>query len=103
MLTDLEAAPGRVFREIVENDLLKLFGEPAGIRIARATNFIEKVFGVRVSGSFTDLIELLTGIAHDLAGFGDVVEVGGEFKEGELSSDRLPGYSGVGGHSVFLW
>jgi hypothetical protein len=64
---------------------------------------VDEPFGPERLEVAADLVELLARVAHDLACFADVVQVGGEFEEAEFPSGSLLGYSGVGGHSVLLW
>jgi len=103
LLADPEASLGRVLQAVVEEDLFKFLGEPAGVGIAGTPDFIQEGLGAHGLEVPSDLVELLAGIPHDLAGLGDVVEVGSEFQERELPAGSFLRYSGVGGHSVLPW
>jgi len=94
---------GRVLKTVVEENLLQYLGKSTKMRIAGAANLVEESFGAEGLEVSADLVELLAGIAHDLAGFGDVVEVGSELQEGKLPTCRLLRYSSDGGHSILLW
>jgi len=81
---------------MLENGLLDRLGDTVGVRIAWPGQTIEQAvcpIGLEVAA---DLVELLTRIAHHLAGFRDVAEIGGEIKQAELA----PCYLLVRGHVV---
>ena len=71
--------------------------------VAGTADFVQESLGANGLEVPADLVELLARIPHDLAGFGDVVEVGSEFQERELPAGSFLRYSGVGGHSVLPW
>src|SRR5690606_32405448 len=50
-----------------------------------------------------DLVKLLPGIAHKLAGFGNVIEFGGELKQAELATSDFLFSGHVGLWFGFWW
>ena len=61
---------------VVEDRLLDLGRDPVGVRPLGAGQAVDQPF-LEVA---SNLVELLAGIAHHLAGAADIGEVGGEFQ-----------------------
>jgi len=86
------------FQRVLENGILDLLWEAIGMRRLGPGDPVEKSLGSKGLEIAPDLVKLLPGIAHELAGFGNVIEFGGELKQAELAtSDFL-----FSGH-VVVW
>lgn len=70
-----------MFERMVEDRLLDLGRHPVRVRALGAGQPVEQPVGAIGLEVAADLIELLARIAHQLAGVGDVAEVGGELQQ----------------------
>lgn len=78
------------FQRVLENGLLDLLWNAIWMRRLGPGDPVEKSLGAEGLEVAPDLIKLLPGITHELAGFGNVVEFRGELKQAELApSDFL--------------
>jgi hypothetical protein len=70
---------------MVEDGLLDLGGNAVGMRATRARKAVHQTIGAIGLEVAADLVELLAAVTHELAGFGDVAEVGCEVEQAELA------------------
>ena len=83
---------------VVEHGLLDLGRDPVGMRSAWSGQPVDQPFGTIGLEVAADLVELLAGVTHQLAGAADIGEVGGQLQQRELATcylvlgghDRLP-------------
>ena len=71
-----------VFQDGVFNGL----GDAIWMGVPRSRKSIKKTFGAVGLEVSADFVELLSGVTHDFAGFGNVVEILGEFEETEFAT-----------------
>jgi len=101
-LGDAEAAVGGPVEAVLEDGVLDLLGESVGMGFSGARKPVDEAFGAEGLEVAADLVELLSGVSHELAGLGYVVEFVGQFKQAELASGDLD-FSGHVGFLVWFW
>ena len=98
LLGHAEATVGGELQNVLQDGVFGGFGDAVWVRIARPRESIEKTFGAVGLEIATNLVELLPGVSHDFAGFGNVVEILGEFEETEFATSDFD----FSGH-VWFW
>ena len=101
-LGDAEAAMGGELQAVGEDGVLDLLGQAVGMGFLGAGEAVEEAFCTEGLEVAADLVELLPGVSHNLAGLGNVVEVGGEFEQAELAAGDFL-FSGHVGVLVWFW
>jgi len=99
LLGDAQGAVAGMGQAVLEDRLLDLGGHPVGVGRAGARHAVEQPVGAVGLEVAADLVELLAGIAHHLAGLADVPQVAREFEQAQLA----PCYLLVRGHVVLLF
>ena len=74
-----------MFQGVVQDGLLDLGRYPVGMRPSGAGHTVDQTVGAVSLEVATDLVELLSAVAHHLAGPGDVAEVGGQFQQRQFA------------------
>jgi len=92
-----EAAMGRELQAMSEDSFLDLVGDAVRVRPLGSRESVEQAFSSAGLVVAMDLIELLAGVAHDLAGFAAVAQLGGKLQQAELATC----YFGRGSHLSF--
>lgn len=64
---------------MLENSRFDLFADAIGVRSPRPGDLVDEPLGADGLIVATDLVELLSGVAHDLAGLADVLQTLGQF------------------------
>ena len=80
-LGDAEAAVCGPVEAVLEDCVLDLLGESVGMGFSGARKPVDEAFGAEGLEVAADLVELLSGVSHELAGLGYVVEFVGQFKQ----------------------
>jgi hypothetical protein len=83
---------------MVENGLFDLGCDPVRVRVLRPLHLVDetgRTVGLVVAA---DLVELLSAVAHELAGFADIAEILRQLEQAELA----PCYPLIRGHAAFL-
>ena len=84
---------------VVEDGGLDLGRDAVGMRPLGAGKPVDQALGAIGLEIAPDLVELLTGITHHLAGSGDIGEFCGKFEQTELAPCHLV----LRGHVVLRW
>ena len=79
LVRDTEAAMGGLHQTVLEHRLLDLFADAIGVWATGARQAINQALRATGLEVAADLVELLAGVAHYLAGFGDVAQILGQF------------------------
>ena len=77
-LRDPQRAMGWSGERVIEDGLLNLGSDPVGMSPFTAGEFVEQALGAIGLVVTANLVELLTAVADELAGFADVIELFGE-------------------------
>jgi len=89
----------RFSQRVVEDLLFDLGGKAIGMRVFRSALVLDERSDASDLEGSSDFVERVPMVAHDLAGFGDVSELLGEFEQRQFPSGTL----GRGGHSDSSW
>lgn len=79
VLSDAQAALGRVLETMLEDGLLNLVWDQVRVRSLRFGHAVDQPIGAVGLVVAADLIELLAAVAGELAGLADAAEIVGEF------------------------
>ena len=101
-LGDAKAAVCGPVEAVLEDCVLDLLGESVGMGVSGARKPVDEAFGAEGLKVAADLVELLSGVSHELAGLGYIVEFVGQFEQAELASGDLD-FSGHVGVLVWFW
>ena len=88
-LLDAHGAVAGIGQCVIEHGLLDFGGDAIGVRPLRAGQTVDEAVGPIGLEVAPDLVELLAGVAHHLAGAADVGELRGEFEQRELAACYL--------------
>ena len=77
-LRDPQRAMGWSGERVIEDGLLNLGSDPVRMSPFTARQFVEQALGTIGLVITADLVELLTAVADELAGFADIIELFGE-------------------------
>ena len=77
-MRDPQRAVSRPGEGVIEDGLLNLGSDPVGMSPFTAEQFVEQALGAIGLVVTANLVELLTAVADELAGFADVIELFGE-------------------------
>jgi hypothetical protein len=83
---DAQAAVCGEIEGVLEDGVLNVLGQAVGMGFLGTGQAVEQALGAEGLEVPSDLVELLAGVTHDLAGLGYVVEFSGEFEEAELAA-----------------
>jgi len=75
LLGDADGTMSGVIQAVIENGFLDLFADSVRVRSLGAWQFVQKALGAKDLVVTADLVELLAGVTHHLAGLADVLKI----------------------------